>query len=70
LLKPVDGLADQGAITIGRHEGEDYEVRKEEVPVALELPVAKFRVSELGDLALAYVTLSPKERTEKGVQSH
>ena len=32
-------------------------LRKEELPVALELPVATFRVGEWGDTAVAYVTL-------------
>ena len=32
-------------------------LRKEELPVALELPVATFRVGEWGDAAVAYVTL-------------
>jgi len=32
-------------------------MRKEDMPVALELPVARFRVSEWDDLAVAYVTL-------------
>jgi len=33
-------------------------MRKEEMPVALELPVAKFRVAEWGNSAVAYVELS------------
>ena len=32
-------------------------LRKEELPVALELPVATFRVGEWGDNAVAYVEL-------------
>jgi hypothetical protein len=32
-------------------------LRKEEVPIALELPVATFRVAEWGDIAVAYVKL-------------
>ena len=32
--------------------------RKEELPVALELPVAKFQVAEWGDTAVAYIQLS------------
>ncbi|MFH1688324.1 MAG: cupin domain-containing protein [bacterium] len=33
-------------------------LRKEDLPIALELPVAKFRVAEWGDKALAYVELA------------
>jgi hypothetical protein len=33
-------------------------LRKEEVPVALELPVATFRVAEWDDMAVAYVELA------------
>ena len=33
-------------------------LRKEELPVALELPVATFRVGEWDDIAVAYVTLA------------
>lgn len=32
-------------------------LKKEEMPIALELPVATFRVSEWGDTAVAYVEL-------------
>jgi hypothetical protein len=32
--------------------------RKEQLPIALELPVAKFQVGEWGDTAVAYVQLS------------
>lgn len=34
------------------------QIRKEELPIALELPVATFRVEEWGDTAVAYVQLS------------
>ncbi len=33
-------------------------LRKEELPIALELPVATFRVGEWGDTAVAYVRLA------------
>ena len=33
-------------------------VRKEDMPIALELPVATFRVTEWDDMAVAFVTLS------------
>ncbi|MCB2229782.1 cupin domain-containing protein [bacterium] len=33
-------------------------IRKEEAPVALQLPVATFRVAEWDNMAVAYVTLS------------
>lgn len=33
-------------------------LRKEEMPIALEMPVATFRVAEWGKLAVAYVKLS------------
>jgi len=33
-------------------------LRKEEIPVALELPVATFRVAEWDDMAVAYVELA------------
>jgi hypothetical protein len=32
--------------------------RKEQLPVALELPVAKFQVAEWGETAVAYIQLS------------
>ena len=32
--------------------------RKEQLPVALELPVAKFQVAEWGETAVAYIRLS------------